>query len=289
MPSQFHSSSDEPFSTLCPEGDSGTRAKSPEHHPEEDTFEDVAGFKVQWNDPEDGWDEEKREDLLLIHSKNLLQPRYVPKLTKTGYRKIKIPDELYEFLLEQRNIFDLSWENCGHGAHQNCDRRLDGDKFESKENVQLVGSRRPNLVKKVVQQTLEPLLEKWSGIKLTPTLVYGFRRYLRGAWLSLHVDRLHTHVVSAILQVDQDVDQPWPLYLVDHEDVTQKIYLEPGEMLFYESAKLPHGRPEPFNGHYFDNIFVHFKPQKAIWYQEDLFEGHQERPPPPKWTKKDLI
>ena len=29
----------------------------------------------------------------------------------------------------------------------------------------------------------------------------SFYRYLRGAWMSLHVDRLPTHVLSAILQV----------------------------------------------------------------------------------------
>ena len=32
-------------------------------------------------------------------------------------------------------------------------------------------------------------------------IVYGIRRYLRGAWMSLHVDVLPTHVLSAILQV----------------------------------------------------------------------------------------
>ena len=39
-------------------------------------------------------------------------------------------------------------------------------------------------------------------IRLSPeTQIYGIRRYLRGAWLSLHVDQLPTHILSAILQV----------------------------------------------------------------------------------------
>ena len=34
-------------------------------------------------------------------------------------------------------------------------------------------------------------------------IMYGIRRYLRGATLNLHVDRVDTHIISAILQLDQ--------------------------------------------------------------------------------------
>ncbi len=58
-----------------------------------------------------------------------------------------------------------------------------------------------DLFRSVVFSALEPILEEWSGIKLRASEAYGIRRYGRGAWLMLHVDRLNTHVVSAILQV----------------------------------------------------------------------------------------
>ena len=35
------------------------------------------------------------------------------------------------------------------------------------------------------------------------TSVYGIRRYTRGAWLVSHLDHMHTHVVSAILNIGQ--------------------------------------------------------------------------------------
>ena len=35
---------------------------------------------------------------------------------------------------------------------------------------------------------------------------------------------------------------------------------QPGEIIFYESASVLHGRPEPFQGDSFTNIFVHFAP-----------------------------
>ena len=53
-----------------------------------------------------------------------------------------------------------------------------------------------------ISQTLMPILESWSGKKLSPNpIIYGIRRYLRGARCALHVDQLPTHILSIILQV----------------------------------------------------------------------------------------
>ena len=38
-----------------------------------------------------------------------------------------------------------------------------------------------------------------------------------GAILLQHVDRLPSHILSAILQIDQNVDEDWPITFVDHE------------------------------------------------------------------------
>ena len=43
-------------------------------------------------------------------------------------------------------------------------------------------------------------------------------------------------------------------------------------MIWYESAKLAHGRPERFTGHYYDNIFVHFKPKDRKWCEESVMQ-----------------
>ena len=116
------------------------------------------------------------------------------------------------------------------------------------------------------------MLEEWIGgeIPLEFGQMYGIRRYRRGASLALHVDKLISHVVSAIMQIDQSVDEDWPLLLVDHSGQKVKVNLRPGEMLFYESAKILHGRQIPLNGTYFDNLFIHFKPKSGLWYEEDF-------------------
>ena len=48
---------------------------------------------------------------------------------------------------------------------------------------------------------------------------------------------------------------------------------QPGELVWYESARLLHGRPDPFQGEYFDNLFIHYKPTH-LWYthQPDVRE-----------------
>ena len=57
-------------------------------------------------------------------------------------------------------------------------------------------------VKETTIDILKPILQKWSKQKISPNGVfYGMRRYLKDAWMSLHVDRLPSHILSAILQV----------------------------------------------------------------------------------------
>lgn len=55
--------------------------------------------------------------------------------------------------------------------------------------------------------TLRPLAETWIGNKfrLLGTAVYGLRKYTRSATLGAHLDHMKTHVVSAILNINQKV------------------------------------------------------------------------------------
>ena len=57
----------------------------------------------------------------------------------------------------------------------------------------------------------------------------------------------------------QAVEANWPLYLVDNKGEQHKVVMKPGEMLWYESARLIHGRPQPLQGEFFDNLFIHFR------------------------------
>lgn len=67
-------------------------------------------------------------------------------------------------------------------------------------------------------------------------------------------------VSSCIINVDQDVDEPWPIEVYDHAGRAYNVTMEPGDLVLYESSTVLHGRPFPMKGRYFANIFVHFKP-----------------------------
>ena len=102
-------------------------------------------------------------------------------------------------------------------------------------------------------------MEQWSSTELEPTYVYGIRVYGEDAILEEHRDRETTHIVSAIINVDQNVDTDWPLVIEDHHYRKHNINLSPGEVIFYEGARLKHGRPQPLQGKEYANIFCHFK------------------------------
>ena len=72
--------------------------------------------------------------------------------------------------------------------------------------------------------------------------------YQNGAVLVPHRDREETHIISAIINIDQEVSEDWPLVIEDHFYRKHELTLKPGEVLYYESAKLLHGRPTPLNG-----------------------------------------
>merc|ERR1719412_122050 len=89
--------------------------------------------------------------------------------------------------------------------------------------------------------------------------MYGIRVYTEGAILATHVDRMPL-VSSAIINVDQDVDEPWPLEVYGRDGKAYNITMEPGDMVLYESHSLLHGRPFALKGRYFANIFIHYEP-----------------------------
>eukprot|EP00656_Telonema_subtile_P034163 TRINITY_DN38289_c0_g1_i1.p1 TRINITY_DN38289_c0_g1~~TRINITY_DN38289_c0_g1_i1.p1 ORF type:complete len:421 (+),score=63.86 TRINITY_DN38289_c0_g1_i1:113-1375(+) len=121
-------------------------------------------------------------------------------------------------------------------------------------------------IRDAVVKQLRDALEWWTDQPLEHTSTYGMRIYRRDAMLIDHVDREDTHIASAVIQVFQDCDEDggWPLEVVGEDGLVREVYLQPGEMVLYEGARLLHGRPMRFKGNHFGNIFSHFKPRKYV-------------------------
>ena len=74
-------------------------------------------------------------------------------------------------------------------------------------------------------------------------------------------------MISAIINVAQEVEEDWILEVIAHDGVAVNITIKPGDMVLYESHSVLHGRPYPLNGTFFANAFLHFEP---IGYSAEL-------------------
>ena len=178
---------------------------------------------------------------------------FIPNYTTAGFSKTKLPAGM----LEKIQKF--------YANHQETQKTevVPGDFISNSDQKQARASSLVDLsddLRKEIHDALKVLMEQWCGNELLPTYVYGIRIYHRGAVLKCHQDRLETHIISAIINVDQQVDEDWPLVIDDNFYRRHEVILKPGEMIFYEGGRLTHGRPHPLKGDFFANIFCHFKP-----------------------------
>ena len=193
------------------------------------------------------------------------QRNLTPQLTQVGFEKSKVSDDIFSKILEYyENSKDKFVKEEVEGGlnpyiwrsgSETDDEWPAWTAFNKEFQTWLIKS-------------LQFEHEKWCGFKLEPSMTYGFRKYTRGATLTNHVDRYETHVISSILNVSQKVDSPWLLWIEDHNEKIHKISMNPGDMVFYESAKLIHGRPDPLDGDFYVSVFNHYKP--IDWYIHGL-------------------
>lgn len=117
-------------------------------------------------------------------------------------------------------------------------------------------------VHREIVKEMKQVLQWWTRLRLKHTSTFGIRIYRRDSMLIDHVDRMDTHLASAVLQVHQEVDDHggWPLEVLLPDGNVGEVYLQAGQMVLYEGAWLRHGRPMRFRGHEFANVFSHFAP-----------------------------
>jgi len=188
----------------------------------------------------------------------LRQPQSMQNYTKVGYKKIKCPPEVWNLV---KTFWDANKDSgtvekwgAGNTYTNNWDYPT---KMVSVENTGLRGG--GYRLKDKIWGAAKNTISEWTGQELTECSLYGIRIYYGGSVLAPHVDRLPL-VSSAIINVAQDVDEPWPLEVIGHDGRAQNVTMEPGDMVLYESHSVIHGRPFPMKGRYFANIFVHFEP-----------------------------
>ena len=181
--------------------------------------------------------------------------------TGEGFKKVKIPTKLYKKMLvwylqnEDKAIIESSQDPSVLQYIRNA--------YKPGLNTKVAHLQSDTKLLTEFNDTMREMCSEWSNQDdLVHTSTYGIRVYEDGDILQSHTDRPKTHIISAICSIYQeDMKEPWGLQIKDHNGWWHEVFLEPGEMVFYESDILEHGRMYPLKGKSYANIFVHFKPK----------------------------
>eukprot|EP00045_Choanoeca_perplexa_P003861 m.34031 g.34031 ORF g.34031 m.34031 type:complete len:304 (-) comp12268_c0_seq2:72-983(-) len=228
-----------------------------------------------------GWEHLFRDDRYNQHLSHI-QFHLVPNFTETGFLVQDTPPDVHKRLLD---LFNTRYhpEQPSKVPAEGFNSIMATDDPSSPPVFADISDYTPQLL-----QDLLPLHEAWAGVALQPTHAFGLRVYQQGNRLKRHVDRLATHVISSIVHIASDLDEPWPLVIEDNKGVEHAVSLQPGQMLFYESARLPHQRPSAMHGRHYTSVFVHYKPVQWVLSDEShamrLLEEHLV----PEWDRDTL-
>lgn len=224
---------------------------------------------------------EREREIMQIRESNerwenwlqFIQGQMVYTFTPIGFKLIQMPDEVFKPLHAAMLEGLKNWDNLRTEGKIPVIHGPDSKMHDV-----------PALLRDA-QKILLPLHEEWSGMKLKPTSIYGIRMYRNGSSLSMHNDKVYTHVVSSILHLGHEYDnddEPWPIEIEGHDGKLYQVNLEPGQMLFYESARCLHGRRSVFKGKYYAGLFNHYQPisrEKWNYKVDDLINAI-----PPHWS-----
>lgn len=195
------------------------------------------------------WFTKKEKNLSLKN--DLVENIHFPIFHHIGFEKrhleLECIQKIKKWMKEHESGFKI--ENCINGS-------------ESKMNSKILDMQ--NIPKHLLDETVatfKTLLTHWIGYKsnLHFVNVYGIREYSNGGSLDNHYDRKHTHIISAIIHIEDDCDEKWELYIEDHHFRPHYLTMNYGDVIFYESTTCLHGRPNPLKGSMHRNMYIHFK------------------------------
>ena len=205
------------------------------------TYRDIIDFDKMFNSQDKIFKDQKTEG---------------KKYTNKGYKVIKLDKKL------KQDLIDFWYDNEKYKQQEQYISFIKSKNENRRENITNIlelNNYNNALFNKINNYIKNELLLWTNKNNLQHTSTYGMREYTNGATLDTHIDRYDTHVISAIINISQD--GTWPLILYDHNNKMHSITLtEDNDVVLYESATVFHGRPLPFKGNSYVNLFLHFKP-----------------------------
>ena len=201
----------------------------------------------------------KEQEVNLSLPNEISDHHFLPTLHKVGFEKVKLQLDCIDAIRDWMKANETQFIP-EIGATSDIEKNI-------KSNILDITSAPAQLCTDLLNQ-IKYLLTKWINYKSTLQHVatYGIREYTRGSSLGNHYDKKNTHVISAIIHLEDTSDKPWPLYIEDHNFKPHQVTMEYGDVVFYESTTCFHGRPTPFEGVSHRNMYIHFRPEKWTDY-----------------------
>ena len=161
----------------------------------EDVLKDPFGFKLNICSEKEGFYEKHRK-LFISNMLNVEESlSYVPKITKLGFRKTRIPENLFQYFVKKLKDHDSldQWTHMSGSSLFNDKIVVENsNEGTSKKIVEIPRAFLLNLNFEEVAEVyrvLGPVAEKWSNLKLKPSEINGIRRYLNNSVVYNHIDR----------------------------------------------------------------------------------------------------
>lgn len=174
---------------------------------------------------------------------------FLPVYTGEGFFKAKLPEPLFN------KIYHNYQTQMSKATSSNGKAITGGDKAVIVNNITPLSED----LKQETHQALQPLIEAWFGHYLKLTNTVGITNYKHAALIKQHREDTNTTIVNAVVCVHQLVNKPWPLVIDDHNYRKHYVLLNPGDICFYEGAKLSHGRPEALDGEEYAELTLHYQ------------------------------
>jgi len=172
---------------------------------------------------------------------------------------------LYNYFSMQKQVYDT----CIKERYISPFETMIGYYESPNEQIPNTYSQYANMAFETLLLKLQPVMEKTTGLKLTPNYTYA-RIYKPGDELKRHKDRFSCEI-STTLNLGGD---KWPIFIEPSEKEGMKgvsVNLKPGDMLVYRGNILEHWR-EPFKGKDCAQVFLHYNNTKTKGSKENLFD-----------------
>ena len=172
---------------------------------------------------------------------------------------------LYNYFSMQKQVYDT----CIKARYISPFETFLGYYEGQDEQIPNTYSQYANMAFETLLLKLQPVMEKTTGLKLTPNYTYA-RIYKPGDELKRHKDRFSCEI-STTLNLGGD---KWPIFIEPSGKEGMKgasVNLKPGDMLVYRGNILEHWR-EPFKGSDCAQVFLHYNNTKTKGSKENLFD-----------------